>query len=527
MVTRNITQLQKVTQVAAGRDPNLAETARVTFKKVSDATNASKIQKNISSAQLEIDNLTQQYRLGNESDPYGGQEGFEAERTAILNRFGEDIPSMYSNAWNAEAQNLTNRSATANNTWAFKQSQINTVNNINETIQTNLEGAASAGRIFGSSTGSDIGDILNFQASRERLSEFGNRHLGETKTNELLSSHDSDYVKTYMGGVIETNPIKANELLKNEKVRKTIGEGYGKLKTAALNKIDNLGKAKSQQEVLDVMGAENTLLRESANRNLSPVELEQVFSQNPTTSEGAKNYIRRINGYSSKKVKKTPSQKLAGKVAHSRKMMAFMDSDKSKTAEDYSKAQSDIYTAMDNQYITAKEGLTQLEELIEPHAENISNDISKFNTDYLGVDTSMGFDRIVKYFDDNIEFDPFGIDPSGVAVRNNRNQIDLYGYYYDSLTSQAQAKGIPLAGLGGISALDKQKMLDTAYDSAVTTYAARQGLGNFETATDATQALNRDTQQRLLRASQDAIDSAYADPKPTKEVDDFLEEFGL
>lgn len=534
MVTRNITQQRQVTRVAAGQDPNLAEIGRQTFTKVMDATNAAKIQKNISQAQIEIDDLTRQYRLDNEGDPYGNQEAFDRNREAILNRFGNEIPSMYSNAWNAEAQNLTNRSKQANGDWAFKQSQINTVNNVNDTIQTNLSGAVAAGRAFGGSIGSDVGDVMNFQASRQRLTDFGNKHIGEGKTAELMQNYDSDYLKSFMGGLIETNPLKANELLKNEKVRKTIGTGYGKLKEATMNKIDNLGKAKSQQEVLDAMAGENNLLKESLVRNLSPTELQQAFSTGDF-SEGAQKYLLRINGYSKDRnlEKKTTSDKLRGKIDYISRMTAFTESEKSKTPDEYRRMQNAIYEAMDAGYITSKEGTDQIAQLIEPYAENLSKDLEQFSDDYLQVDNSLGFGRIEKYFEDELALGVtsiFGLalnEDDDFEVINDQNQVQLYSFYYDSLRAQASARGTTIAGLSGIATKDKQAVLDKAYNDAVTSYAQKQGLGSFDDAASATEALSRDAQQRALNITQTTIDAAYSEPEPNKEVDDFLGEFGL
>jgi hypothetical protein len=149
------------------------------------------------------------------------------------------------------------------------------------------------------------------------------------------------------------------------------------------------------------------------------------------------------------------------------------------------------------------------------------------------MDTSLGFGRLEEYFEENVELGAtrvFGLPiwtDSDFEASNNRDKIELYGYYYDSLKQQMGVRSLPIAGISGLSHKEKQQILDNAYDDAVTLYAQKQGLGTFDSAVDATEAIQRNTQQKNYEAAQQRIDDAYAEPEPNAEVDEFLGEFGL
>lgn len=213
MVRRVIDDQRLVTNVVAAVETDVAGVALDAATKVMDANNAAKINEGISSVQVELNDLTQRYRLENQGDPVSNRRSFEQERQTIFDKYGESISPIYKNQWGSQTRKIKTQSDLSDTDWAFKQTQINTVASINNSIENNLGIAIQNGRDFASGDKTDVEGVVDFETSRASLEEFGAEHLGETKANELLSNYKDDYLKSTLAGVIEVSPDKAEDLL--------------------------------------------------------------------------------------------------------------------------------------------------------------------------------------------------------------------------------------------------------------------------------------------------------------------------
>lgn len=223
MANRDVTNYRQVTEQAAPQVPNVAQSLMDFGNKLLAVSNEAKINNGISQAQLELGKLNNDYQIKYQSNPNGGMDEYISAKNQIFEKYGADISPIYRNQWLQQTRELSARSDLAMQNWQFNQSKENAVNDINDAMKANFIKNNMDGRNYGNGTTSDLSAVINFQADKNRLIQFGNS-IGTETTNQMLKDYNKDALKSFISGVAETNRTKAVELLKDENVTKSLNQ---------------------------------------------------------------------------------------------------------------------------------------------------------------------------------------------------------------------------------------------------------------------------------------------------------------
>lgn len=219
MAQRDLTTFREVNQVVAEHPDQLLSAVGKVGGEIMRQGQEARINENLSKAQLELGQLENKYQIEFESDPMKGMDGYRQERQAIFDRYGEDISPLYRRFWNDSTRKVNNQNEATQQTWALRQTQVNTKRAIAESMKNNFLQANLDGQKFGKSEDTEVGAYMNFASSKSHLAGWGNKNLGEETTGALLSDYDKDYVKSFISGVANSNPKKAAEILASDDMK--------------------------------------------------------------------------------------------------------------------------------------------------------------------------------------------------------------------------------------------------------------------------------------------------------------------
>lgn len=179
----------------------------------------SKINENISKAQLDLSALQTQYQIDFETNPMGGMEDYKQRRQEIFDNYGSDISPLFGRSWQDSVKKIELTNDATQQGWAYKQTRINTVRSINDSMKNNFKQANMDGQNFGNSDETEVGAYVNFELSQGQLTDWGNRNLGAGTTADMLDGYDKDYMKSFISGVADSNPQKAEALMADPKIK--------------------------------------------------------------------------------------------------------------------------------------------------------------------------------------------------------------------------------------------------------------------------------------------------------------------
>ncbi len=219
MVDRVTTNYRNSIEQVAPLDTSPMQTLATAGQKIIEADQKAKINENFSAAQLDITKLTEKYQIENQDDPFGAMKEYQSKRNEILAGYGEDISPFFKKQWMDSSRPLVKSSDVQNETWAFKQTRINTIDRINQSMKNNFEQANIDGRNFALGKSTDLDALTNFKVSRDQLASYGVEQIGTHGTEKLLKDYNSDSMKSFITGVAEINPQQAAEMLDSEGVK--------------------------------------------------------------------------------------------------------------------------------------------------------------------------------------------------------------------------------------------------------------------------------------------------------------------
>lgn len=181
-----------------------------------------KITENASKAQLDIAKLDNEFRIKAEADPFNKQLGQEyvAQRNTILDTYKGEIDPSFRMDWDEGARRITANSDAQMQAWQYKQTNVNTRSSIATAMETNFLQANQNGMTYGQNNDNDPSALLDFGTSQKELTTFITKNLGEASANEMLKNYQRDYFKSFISGVAQTNPQKADQLLKDKDINK-------------------------------------------------------------------------------------------------------------------------------------------------------------------------------------------------------------------------------------------------------------------------------------------------------------------
>ena len=454
MANRNVTQsgIRKVTNVVAdlssasildavGALGGFAEAAL-------ERSQRAKMTEGLTQATMELNALSNQYQIDNESNPAANIKQFQKDRQKIFDNLGKGISPLYKQQWVEKTGQLKNRSDLTMQAWEIKQAQENTVNSINKTIKANLGIAVQEGQRFGLGEIEEFEPVLNFQASREELEDFAEGRIGDETMQPVLDNYKEDRVKSFLSGVADTNPLKALALMEDEQIQNAFSDQdqFLDMKKAIKNKALRLDDIAQENEILDILRDESNLLTRSLQENVSYAELQQIFSEQKI-SENAQNFFLKVNGYkrpTKTDLKLTNSEKMKV-VSDLYRNIAQVSAQDEITTGDIQGLQAQLVNALDQGAITAQKGAGWMAQILAPAAEKRKENLEKFQETFTRsvpfVDRA-GFSDIETYFEDHVQVDKdvSEADRSEVSNNiNNANRIKLYDFYLDALQQEATA----------------------------------------------------------------------------------------
>lgn len=210
-------QMRENIQVVAKDDPDYAGAVLGAAAKVHDKNEKSKIISGVSQANLEINDLTNRYRIENEGNPMKNIDEYQTEMDGIFDRYGEDIGTLYQGEWYNKKQNLSSQNMQSMQNWSFKQNAVNSQNRINGGIQDSIALANLDGKKFGAGE-VDGNALMRFLDSEGEIASLG-PDLGEESTKTLMQNYERDYISSFITGTAESNPEKAQEILDSDQVK--------------------------------------------------------------------------------------------------------------------------------------------------------------------------------------------------------------------------------------------------------------------------------------------------------------------
>ena len=475
MARRNLIEERQFQNVVIDNPvAGLAELAEFGEKIIEESQQA-KIVENTSVVQNELAKMTREYQVQNQGDPFKNQANFEKQRQQLFDKYGEQISPFYKSKWNDTMRNMSRNNSANIEAWGYKQSRINTTNSINTAIQNSINQSFENGVSFGVEDDARLESVMNFAVAKKELQDFGVSYLGSTTTEELLTTFDEDNIKMFLGGVAESNPIKALSLMDKENVKTAFGDvkQYQEMKKALENKVFNIGKRNAQREVLDVMKNENSAVSKAFEEKISYPEFKQIIDSSGM-SDAAKKLITKISGYSRDK-----SSKLSGLEKNDIKLEIYNKIQRFETETDVKalKAlQDDIYSAYNNEAITKTEMQSMISDIVAPFNEKMYNTDNWYDK-FLPDKWNFGYSDLEKDFEKMISISTKSSNEKTkkyLSAINKTNKVMLYDYYNSELKSQADSRGISISELDDLPLIEQNKIFSDAREKAILNFKSVQ-----------------------------------------------------
>lgn len=297
-MARDLSTYNRVTSVAPDVNNNLLGNAISSIAEMSvnviRQEEASNMNRLYSDMQLEINELDHKIKVDYESNPQMAQEKYKEHFATIVDRYGSNVSSNFIRDWEGNVSKLKTNNLLQLQNWGFKQGQINTKRNIATSLDNIYKVATSQGMSYGLGDGDDLDVLLGADASLSPLINMSSKMLGEETTKQMFEGVSDGYIKSFISGVAETNPIKAMELLSNEEVAGRMDAGHrSKMQGAIKNKVMNYHKEMKEQEVFNAILFNTELMKP-----MNYAQLQKAFDASPDMSDNAREFFLKRNGFS-------------------------------------------------------------------------------------------------------------------------------------------------------------------------------------------------------------------------------------
>lgn len=468
MARRDLTNFRSViNQVVENPDQVAVAGAEIAESILRQGAEA-KVAESVSRAQLDLSSLQNQYQVDFQGDPTAGMAKYKQDRQKIFDGLGKGISPLYRRSWEDTTRNIATRNDATQQAWSLKQTRVNTVASINNSMRNNFSQANNDGQSFGLSDETEIDAFVNFGTSMQTLEDFGTNNLGEITTNAMLENYEDDYMKSFLSGIAETNPLKALRLLESDVVKEHFNdpEQWGKMKKSVETRALNIQNINKDKEVLGILKNENALLTKSLQEPLSYSELQQEFERSGT-SKAAQSFFMKANGYSNGKATLSSSGKLQFKTGIYK---AITDAGEAEnlSSQDLTKFQDMIYQGMDNGALTKTEGADYLNGLLTPVIANKEDFLDSFGRGaWNPFQDNIGFDGLQPILDEVNIAAPEGEELGALGQSiNNQNTVELLDLYRNALNIEAKNKGLLVGDILNLPKGERIKVYTKAQDKA-------------------------------------------------------------
>lgn len=264
MAERNLDFSPNVTSVTPELDQTttLADAAGDVAAKAAEMSANGKALSATAATQSQFRQLDSQFRLKNADDPTNPAaiQKLQADRQSIVDAQSANVPAIATRAYQTKAIELGTQSDDLNTAWGTKQQIRNGVNNLQVGRVTYLNEANQAGQAFAQDPDADVATALNYKQALASMHQFADPVVGADKTGAFLKDFNSDYVKSFIAGVAQSDPKRAAQLLQDPNVAQHFStQDIGSMamviqkttKQQAL--IQSLSTAKAQVDLSDVV----------------------------------------------------------------------------------------------------------------------------------------------------------------------------------------------------------------------------------------------------------------------------------
>lgn len=469
VANRDLTNFRTVTQQVVENPNGLINAGAEITQQILVQRQEAKITQGISEVGLELGKLENQYRIDFEHDPMGGLDKFKNDRQAIFDKYGDNVSPLFRKQWNDQTRQIATRNDAVQQAWGLKQSRINTIDSVNDTMKNNFRQAMNDGQSFGLSDETEIEAFVNYGTAMENIEQFAAKNLGRETAEGMMETYEEDYLKSFISGVAETNPHKGLKLLNDENVKNGFVDPkqYLTFKKGVEARVKRADAALKQKTKASSMSKTNSMLKEIG--NMGYAEMQQRFSEFNVSPE-AQAFYEDVNGYTSQKKALGAEEKADLKNKFHIFMSEIIGKD-DLTNDDIQLLQDSVYAGMRKSALSKNEGYALLNDLLEPVIETQQNRADQFETgkwnpfqNNLGLDTLnqeiakvSGIDRVEKPTKEQ-------------TFNHNKNTNMMYDVYLQSLQQQAKERNVKISGLTSLPYSEEVKVYNKALDTAKKTF---------------------------------------------------------
>jgi len=217
IMEREITSIRQNIQEVVKQTPDVAGALLPAVNKIHQASQETKIGNSLTQAQLEINGITNQYRIDNEADPMANIKDYNTQVQDVFKKHGKGIGALYKGQWANKANALISQTKVNTDVWSIGQNTKNAVNNLNEAMEGQFQLSYIDGQNFATGDESDFASLLKFEQSRDELQKTTSKFLGTETTKGIMENYEKDYMKSFISGAIESDPELGVKLLEDER----------------------------------------------------------------------------------------------------------------------------------------------------------------------------------------------------------------------------------------------------------------------------------------------------------------------
>ncbi len=222
MPKREVTSIRQAIGQQAKFVPDLAGQVLPVVEKIHQASQETKIGLNLTNAQLEINDITNQYRIDNESNPTKNTKEYNTQIQGVFKKYGEDISPMYKGQWSNKANQLIGQTKVSQQTWGIKQNAENTLFNLEQGMERQKISAYEAGKEFAVGDSTDIEKALEYEQAATSLEETASGIFGSETTAGIMGDFEVNQLTSFLSGVTEVNPDLAKSYLDEKFVKEIL-----------------------------------------------------------------------------------------------------------------------------------------------------------------------------------------------------------------------------------------------------------------------------------------------------------------
>lgn len=468
---RNLTPFADIATVPVEQVNTLASDVAGVAANIAVASQEAKIAENFTQAQLEIQQLDNDFRIKNQADPLNKTafDEYKGQRKLVYDKYAEGISTLFLGDWRQNTNKLDFASEQANQAWAVGQAKKNTIASVQKSLDNSLFMAQQNGQAFGRGEKGDLESLLNYAPTRDTLRNTLVNSIGEMEAEEVLTAYDEDYMKSFIAGVADTNPVAALGLLDNPMAKKALATSpkYFEFKEALENRALNFQEVAIKRETLDAVKQSYGLF--TSGKALTVAEVQQVADK---MSPAARDYFLRANGMKrmvdgtgggagaeAKPVKLSAEEKIIEEANLYEEVTNTLEKEEY-TAEDAQRLEGIVFTALNNKIITKNTANQLIATVLEPLNNNLEKALDDYEPSFFS--SNKGFGVIQDFYKDYSKKFNKAADKildnednkskkesvkATFAAMQQQDKARLYSTFYNGLAQVAAKKQVDMVAL--------------------------------------------------------------------------------